>query len=105
VLGAGFALALFALGLGVSAPGCARACDPGDLFNDCGKGGVCDAETRTCEDRVSCTSAAECSDGYVCYSEGYCARNCYSGFFPFEYCAKGYTCDRTSYVCVPSAGN
>jgi len=80
----------------------AAPCDPKDwLPSDCDRGETCDAHLRRCMPKTQCRTSADCFDGFVCYDDHTCARNCNWGMFPFDYCVKGYTCDDTSYVCVP----
>jgi hypothetical protein len=79
----------------------ATPCDPKNwLPSDCEEGETCDAHLRRCVTTIGCRTSADCSDGFVCYDNHTCARNCNWGMFPFEYCIKGYTCDETTYQCV-----
>jgi hypothetical protein len=83
-------------------------CDPHDwLLPDepCDDDQTCDAATLTCVDRRACSRHEDCADGYVCYSAGYCARNCQAGFFVLsQYCVDGFVCDRDTLECVPESG-
>jgi hypothetical protein len=83
----------------------AKPCDPKDwLLSGCDHGETCDAHIRRCMPRTACQTSADCFDGFVCYDDHTCARNCSSGIFPFDYCVEGWTCNRETLVCERRSG-